>query len=164
MKKISTKLLSINKKQFIIYSFLLSLSITLTTNILTNLFVAEDLKIKNDLMEQHISIIFLFIVLISPFFETLIFQFSIIELGYKFIKKEKIVLFTSAFLFGFVHIFNNEAIINKVIYFTITFLSGLIWAIIYSLAKKRKNVSPFLLILSIHIFENLIGFVINELI
>lgn len=163
INKITSTLLSVNNKKFIIYCFLLSLLITLTSNIFANIFVEGELNIDNNLMKQHISVVFLIIVIILPFLETFLFQFSVIELGKMYMKNEKLILFLSAFIFAFFHLFNSESIVNKIVYFSITFLSGLIWAIIYSVAKKRKNVNPFLLIFLIHSFENLIGFIVNEL-
>lgn len=147
-----------SNKKFIILSFLISLVASLAINLIINFFISDNFQ--NSLSKESLTTVFLFTVIFSPFIETLLFQFLPIEIGLSFIKKTGSVILLFAFLFSIMHIFNEKVLIDKVLIFFATF----IWASIYVLAKQRKRVNGFLLVLSIHCFENFLAFLVNNII
>ncbi|WP_452219958.1 CPBP family glutamic-type intramembrane protease [Lacinutrix salivirga] len=151
---------SLNYKKFIVFSFAFSLAVAILTSLLT-LFSTENFQTESTLFHQNIFIIFCMVVFIGPIIETFIFQFLVIEISIKLTKSILLVVLFSGLVFAASHFSNEKILVDKIIILVSTFCSGIVWALIYIEAKKRKNLSPFLLILGIHIFENLIGFIIN---
>ena len=120
-------------------------------------------KLHNYSKFAHISIIKLFFykVLLAPLIETLLFQFIIIEFFLLIFKGNKVIiaLIISASVFGYSHYFNTQ----NVLYSLFAALIGLIFASIYILTKRRKDINPFLLVFFVHLSINLFAFVINDL-
>ncbi len=103
--------------------------------------------------------IFIVSVIIAPLFETLIYQYSVIE-GALFILKKRnyanvLAILLSGLLFGVSHPYSIS-------YLAIATIMGWSFAIFYVVAKSRKDISPFLLILVVHMVLNTIAFVIND--
>jgi len=93
--------------------------------------------------------------LFGPLFETFIFQFLIIEFIFFLFKKAWLSVIISGIIFGGAHYFNNY----NITYTLLAIIAGFIFASIYVLAKKRKDVSPFLLVWVSHLFVNAVGFI-----
>ena len=94
------------------------------------------------------------ILIIAPLFETLFFQYFIIEtLNKKF--TPCVSCFISALLFGLSHKYN-------IFYFLFAFFSGIIFSVIYYISSSGKR--GIINTLLTHVIYNTIAFVINNLI
>lgn len=149
-------LLKIRKTPFLLICFLSDLFLSFLGSKILNL--QSQISFSLNFKEEYIFNL-LIVILFAPLFETFIYQFSIIELAHTYIKKyytNYIAIFISATLFAFSHLYNIH-------YFIYSFLIGVNFALIYIVAKKRKDVNPVLLLFSVHSITNSIGFTINEL-
>ncbi|MBX2897309.1 MAG: CPBP family intramembrane metalloprotease [Cyclobacteriaceae bacterium] len=101
----------------------------------------------------------LLIFVIAPIFETLIFQFGVIEITHILSKKSTlqspVSIILSTLLFSFSH-FNGNTYL-----FANSFLSGVVLATIYFIAMK-KNLFPFLSTSLTHLMSNLFVFIMND--
>lgn len=150
--------LSITKKKFIFLSFAIPLFYTLIGSAIT--FVFKD-GIDTSNISQDLGLLkkVLYGVLFAPLIETFFFQYLPVELLRLITKnKELFIVNFSGVLFGFAHYFNNHDF-----FFSIAaFFVGLLFAVVYIFAKKRKDISfPFLLVFSVHSVINLISLSIN---
>jgi membrane protease YdiL (CAAX protease family) len=94
----------------------------------------------------------LWILIIAPLFETLFFQYFIIEnLNKKF--SPYLSCFISALLFGLSHTYN-------LYYFAFAFFSGIIFALIYYIGSINKRGIIYALLT--HVIYNTIAFIINK--
>jgi len=98
--------------------------------------------------------IFFLTVIIAPLFETLIFQFLIIELLYFFKVKNNSIIIISTVLFAISHNYN-------IVYILAIIFPGLMYATYYLYLKINKK-NGFILIFSLHAFSNLISFIIGD--
>ena len=90
------------------------------------------------------------LILIAPFFETLIGQYIPIKLLSKFIKSNKLIIILSALVFSFLHL--------PVLGFLLgAFLVGVVFSWGYILKTKKKGSKPFLIIMLAHGLHNLIA-------
>jgi len=151
--------LSINRRKFIFLSIVIPLFYTLIGSAIVFIFFKDDIDTSNRLENLGLLKKIIYGVIFAPFVETLLFQFLPIELLALITKnKEIFITIFSGILFGFAHYFNNHDYLFSIA----AFLVGLIFASIYILAKKRKDISfPFLLVLSVHSIINLISLSIN---
>jgi membrane protease YdiL (CAAX protease family) len=95
----------------------------------------------------------LWILIIAPLFETLFFQYFIIEnLNKKF--SAYVSCFISALLFGLSHTYN-------IFYFAFAFFSGIIFAVIYFVSSINKR--GIIYTLFTHVIYNTIALIINNL-
>lgn len=116
-------------------------------------------SIKND---SGLTVLFIMLVLIAPIFETLVFQFFIIEgcryFLRKFISLRLIFIIStiiSALAFASSHTYSA-------CYFIGSICSGIIFAVLYSLSKYRKE-PAFIFPLILHVFWNLFVFVVTDI-
>lgn len=99
---------------------------------------------------------FFIVVIIAPFIETLIFQYTIISFFLN--KRPKAVLFTIAFsaiLFGVSHFYSQVYILK-------TFISGLLFGTLY-IVVNAKNSSAIIAVTLAHSIYNFIGFCLRQL-
>ena len=100
-------------------------------------------------------------VALGPLFETFVFQFSIIQIVRLLIKKAKWAMLISvplsALLFSLNHYYFPA-------YMVATFLTGLIYAFAYYIARYRRDLPAFLVVAILHSFWNLFAFGMNELV
>lgn len=148
------------------YRFLLTspvylfIPMMLATDILLNIIATQVIVV--DTKESSLFITemgiwggFIFVILIAPVFETVIFQWLAVE-GAKYVfSKVKIKhyifpVLVSAFIFGLNHYYNFS-------YMIVTFFSGSIYAFSYILIKKRRE-NPIVVISIMHALFNLIPF------
>jgi uncharacterized protein len=99
------------------------------------------------------------ILLIAPVFETLLFQFGVIEITHIFLKRTYLLrptsIILSSLLFGFSH-FNGNAYL-----FVNSLMSGVILSSLYLTAMK-KDFFSFLSTSLTHIMSNLFVFIMNK--
>ena len=99
---------------------------------------------------------FFLVVIIAPFIETLIFQYTIISF---FLNKwPRAVLFTivfSAIIFGLSHFYSQVYILK-------TFISGLLFGTLY-IVVNAKNSSPIIAVTLAHSIYNFIGFCLRQI-
>jgi hypothetical protein len=147
-----------NNKSNILLVFFLFI---ITDNIYTYLF-AEFLEfISNDKLifngnSDSINNNFLLIVILVPFFETLIFQYIIIWIFYNVTENFRIPIIVSTLFFAIYHFFN--------IYYFIAILgSGFILSMLFITIYKRTNnwLISFIFTFLLHLEHNLVAFYIE---
>ena len=148
--------LKMPKSIFIVFCFTFDLISSFLGSKLLSSFITNEpnLNFKEGLVFE-----FLIIVLFAPIIETLIFQFAVIELVLNYIKQKStyyIAVLLSGSLFGISHFYNLQ-------YTIYCFIIGIGFALMYLIAKKRKDINPILLVFLVHSFTNLIGFISNNL-
>jgi len=120
---------------------------------------------ENSLMQQQLYVVFFKVVFIAPIVETLLFQFTIIELGaYAFGKLPMrvggiytIPVLSSSLAFSLSHPFS-------VLYVICTFLIGLILAVSYVQISKREGMSiACMFCIGVHMISNAFSFFMNLL-
>ncbi|MDH6309892.1 hypothetical protein M2451_002263 [Dysgonomonas sp. PFB1-18] len=98
--------------------------------------------------------------IISPFIETLLFQFSLYILLRKIfeIKSVFLIIILSSIIFSLFHYFS-------IAYILYTFCAGIIlnFTYIFSIKKLKNTYFAFLIVWGIHIFKNLIAFFVNTM-
>lgn len=153
--------------QFPIWLILIIFTIVIISlNLLLNIvfdYTGSSILKENPIIEKPQYILFFSTVFLAPIIETLIYQLLIIELlssieikiFFKWnIKKYKYyyTIYSSAIAFSLSHNFGIS-------YLIFTFLSGLIFAIMYLYLKKREGISiAFLVCLMVHVFNNVFVF------
>lgn len=145
---------SLTNRKFVVISFGISIVFFLVSSGLYSLCRGDTI---NDLLEEGKPITFLLLVIVAPLLETIIFQFLILEFFRMLRVNPYLAISISGLAFGLVHYFNSYCFFE----FTAAILTGLLWAYLYVTAKERKGVSAFLLIVSIHAFENLLAFILT---
>lgn len=99
---------------------------------------------------------FLLTVVFGPIFETILFQFLVIEAAYHFKLKTIYAVLISAGLFGIMHHYN-------LIYILVTFISGLLYAISYVYIRQRYQVSTaFVFVLGVHMLYNAAALILDR--
>ncbi|GAB3666558.1 hypothetical protein GCM10028791_42380 [Echinicola sediminis] len=111
---------------------------------------------------KNLSYIFLVTVIIAPLLETFVFQYFIIEVVLFIFKKFSFpfgincsVIFSSI-MFGLAHSYNVYYVLN-------TFLVGVLYALFYLMARKRRDISGYITVTSVHVYNNLFVFVMMDL-
>jgi membrane protease YdiL (CAAX protease family) len=120
-------------------------------------YFGEDTMTIDYFKDKSFLFIFIVAVLIGPLFETIIFQFGIIEIVLLIEKSlifEFIAILLSSTLFGLSHNYNTY-------YMVFAIIMGVIFGIIYVIAKRRKDTSPFFIVYIVHFFSNLISSLYN---
>jgi len=148
-------ILRLNSFSFVLLSyFIFFLIVVIPFEIIKSYF---DIHLGNipSLKDMNTLTIFFAVVFIAPLIETLIFQIGVIKLVYYILPKYPIIpIIVSATLFGLTHFYS----IYYVIY---TVMIGLFLGTLYFISK-RKKISPFWVIFSVHALYNLTVFVIKE--
>ncbi len=141
------------------YSFLIiALAIKIGVSGLLHLFFSSESTTNPNVNTLDTTDEILLIVLAAPLFETLIFQFAVIELGSMLLAKYKYknlaLTIISAMLFTASHLIN-------LFYLLHSFTSGLVLACTYFEAKKRDAnaiASTFI----VHSIFNFLSFFLNQ--
>lgn len=99
---------------------------------------------------------FLLTVVFGPIFETILFQFLVIEAAYHFKLKTIYAVLISAGLFGITHHYN-------LVYILVTFISGLLYAVSYVYIRQRYQVSTaFVFVLGLHSLYNATALILDR--
>lgn len=99
-------------------------------------------------------------VIAGPLLETFLFQFLVIELllwlckKKGIIRKNGIIIWTSAVLFGLTHYYN-------LVYIVIIIFPGLLYASYYLFLKLEQREFPFVKIFMVHAVANFVAFLID---
>ena len=97
---------------------------------------------------------FILMVIIAPLIETLIYQFAIIEIGFRLKFHPLLSIIISALAFGLSHHYN-------IVYVLITTVSGFIYAYYYTALRPQNYTNRFVLVALLHSLFNLIAFLNN---
>jgi len=146
---------SLTNRKFVLVAFGISLVFYFVLSFLYNL-CGTDL-VSDWFDEIRKSSAFLLAVIVAPVLETIIFQFLILEFFRLGRINPYLAISISGLAFGSAHYFNSYCFFE----FAAATLTGLLWAYFYMIAKERKGVSAFLLIVSIHAFENLLASILT---
>lgn len=133
---------------FVAFNFCLSFVLNILSKIILQSSFTQNAHHFSSLTDE----IFL-VVIISPFIETAIFQYIIIELLFDKFKKE-IICIVSAIIFACTHLYN-------LMYFIFAFIIGLTFAYLYLIGRLKKR--GFLYVYMTHIIYNFIAVTLNHL-
>lgn len=148
----------IDKYYFLFIALLTIVFVSYSGSYIIEYIAGEDTLNIDFFNDKSLLYIFIFTVIVGPIIETLIFQFGIIEL-ILLLKKNKffeiLAILISSIIFGLTHNYNVYYIIFGV-------FIGIIFGIIYIVAKRRKDMNAFTIVLIAHAFTNLIAFFHND--
>lgn len=155
IKKIDSFFLICNKSKLVLLPLFLCIFISLVSALFFVLFFDES---NSEIYQDKLTTkLFITSVLIAPLIETLIFQ----HIPYFFLKKiisnfhlNSLII---GILFGLVHYFNEQNLLEV---FSIS-LIGIIYAYIYIISYKRDNTYPFLITALIHGMYNFFVFLLK---
>lgn len=145
------KISSLQWKSLFIILVIATIGFNTTYSFIIDLFI-DTRAMDNPFMDKMSpNMKFFFGVLIGPFFETLIFQFIIIELIKKVSKKDLIIILSSSILFALSHYFN-------IYYVLMTLTIGSVMAWYYLLLSKTNKWTAFFSVFLLHSLNNLFVF------
>lgn len=152
LKKINTYFSELSLLKLMIWAIVANLQISVFFNLIACLFFNNSL---NDNVNEFASTKeeFIAVVIIAPVFETLLFQYSLIEL---FIKKTNklYACLISSLIFALFHLYN-------LYYFLFAIFTGLIFAYLYITCRKRNR--AIILTMVCHSLYNLIIFFLKRI-
>jgi len=136
--------------------FLLFLGLIVTFNYAYTYFIdfffnVPDI-VENGLENMSFPFKLILLILIAPLFETLVFQFAIIEIVKKISKNSIIAILMSALVFASTHFYDFYYVVSALIV-------GLLLAIFYLTYKNRTF--AFFSVFFVHSINNLIVFIDN---
>lgn len=95
-------------------------------------------------------------VFFGPIFETILFQFLVIEAAYHFKLKTIFAVLISAGLFGISHYYN-------LVYILVAFITGILYAVSYVYIRQRYQVSTaFVFVLGLHSLYNATALILDR--
>lgn len=145
-------LIQINKFKLIILAVITNLIISLLFSFISNIVFGEKslngFKNIGSLSNELVMVVF-----IAPLFETILFQYGIIEIVRKRFNPF-VCCCISSFVFASMHTYN-------VFYFFFAFLGGLLFGYLYFIGKSVKM--GILLVFFVHIIYNSLVFMIKHL-
>jgi membrane protease YdiL (CAAX protease family) len=148
IKFILNQVISLSLLPYVVIFTALSFFVSFLLNVVLYLIGIQTEHISTpSLKYSGIFKIILMGVLLAPIIETFIFQ----KLFFDFLRhkiKVRFIILISALCFGFSHFYDLVYVIN-------TFFIGIILSIAYALWKK-KNITPFWIVVIIHLLHNLI--------
>lgn len=152
-----------NKNKYLLISFMIlfDLAITFSLSLIFSLLKGEEIFEIDFLIDQSLSTVFFFTVILAPILETFIFQFLTIESIIWIFRKMKIpyeMIFSiiiSGVAFGSSHAYN-------IYYVLVAILIGLLYGVYYFIARYHQKMNAFLTICIIHSISNLIGFIVDD--
>lgn len=148
IKSILKQISSLSLLPYVVVFTVLSFLVSFLLNVVIYLIGIETEHVLTpSLKHSGIFKIILMGVFLAPIIETFIFQ----KLLFDFLSdkiKVRFIILISALCFGFSHFYDLVYVIN-------TFFIGIIFAIAYTLWKKR-NITPFWIVVIIHLLHNLI--------
>lgn len=169
MRKLYRFLLRLNFWQYVLVFVLIDIVIF----IIPQLLIPDGIIAPNETVESLVEFgghktEFLFAVLLAPLYETLLFQTLIVGGGctffeyanqnvkqYGFRNYSWPLIFISALIFGLNHAYN-------IWYILFTFLSGIVLAFAYHVARRRK-LGAYIIVTLIHAFYNLTAEILDRL-
>ena len=151
--------MKLNRFIFVLIAIVGNLILSVLLSLIAG-FLSEEALDISFFKDQSLIVIFLISVVFAPIFETLVFQYVIIEGVYFLMKMNKksflIGIVLSSILFGLSHFYNW-------IYVFLATIQGISFALVYNVAKKRKDMSPFIITWVTHIFLNVFAFLMNDI-
>jgi hypothetical protein len=148
VSQLALKLSGFNTLFLMIGAFLLQTAIMITFALFWWTDVSAEFRF--DSLKEQIVLL----VILAPILETLIFQYAIIEMIKSKRGSDGLAVVVSALAFGLTHVYSVQ-------YFTATFFSGLLFALIY-LAFQMKNKMPVLFVTILHAAYNLFVVVMRQ--
>lgn len=111
----------------------------------------------NPIDGENIIYIFAMLVIVAPVLETFIFQSAVIEVGFEFKLRRRLLVLISSLLFAFSHYYNW-------VYVGIMFFIGFIFAYSYMIVRSKFDITKAtLFVISLHAMSNLIAFLNNNI-
>jgi len=142
-----------NLRYFIIV-FVIYFSFQFLTALLANYFdpTLTDSPLKNESLIGK----FILIVIMAPIVETIIYQFAIIEIGFRLKLRPLLCILISSLAFGFSHWYNP-------VYVFVTTVVGFIFAYYYIGLRPQNYTNRVVFVVLLHALSNLIAFLNNEI-
>ena len=137
------------------YLFIIVLAIQICIALVFNL-LKFNFGNQSDLNEIPFIHKLLLIIVFAPFFETIIFNISIIAILKSILKNKLVIIILASLIFSLFHIYSLPYVI-------MTFLGGIFLNTFYLLTKEKKGILiSGILTFFIHSIYNLIGFILIE--
>lgn len=155
------KLLELSKWKLVLGMCIIKVSVSFGLQWISQSYFQNEDFINTSLEGLSKSEIFLIVVVLGPFFETLLFQFFLIEFIIFLFRSIKIrggrvsSVLVSSFLFAATHPYSF-------IYLVSALISGLMYGFFYLISKEKKGLNGFATVFAVHSFYNLIVFLTNE--
>lgn len=138
---------------FLIFFIIKFIFLTVTSIIATRI---DPSFTSNPIDNENIIYIFAMLVILAPVLETFIFQLAIIEIGFEFKLRRRLLVLISSVLFALSHHYNW-------MYVGIMFFIGFIFAYSYMIVRNKFDVTKAtLFVISLHAMSNLIAFLNNN--
>lgn len=140
--------------QYFIIIFLIYFSFKFITSVIANYFdpTLTDSSLKNESLLAK----FIIIVVIAPVLETIIYQFAIIEIGFKLKLPAILSIIISSLAFGISHSYNLA-------YILVTTIVGFILAYYYTALRSQNYTNRVVFVILLHFSGNLIAFLNNNI-
>jgi hypothetical protein len=126
---------------------------------LLNSFIFNYLEVdfgENSLEEMPKTVLFLLVVFLAPFYETLFFNLLPIKVFQYFFKNNLLIIFFSSFVFSLIHNYSYP-------YMLMTYIGGILVNTFFIITEKKHSVlKSLLLTIALHSLYNLIGFLLIE--
>lgn len=138
---------------FLIFFIIKFIFLTVTSIIATRI---DPSFTSNPIDNENIIYIFAMLVILAPVLGTFIFQLAIIEIGFEFKLRRRLLVLISSVLFALSHHYNW-------VYVGIMFIIGFIFAYSYMIIRNKFDVTKAtLFVISLHAMSNLIAFLNNN--
>lgn len=140
--------------RYFILIFLIYFSFKFITAVIANYF--DPTLTSSSLKNESLLAKFFIIVIIAPILETIIYQFAIIEIGFKLKIPPIFIIIISSLVFGFSHWYNP-------VYVLVTTVIGFILAYYYTALRNQNYTNRVVLVILLHALSNLIAFLNNHI-
>ncbi len=160
MKIFINKFINIILKINVKYYFLIAFTLQLIPSLVLSIFGIDNSN-RSVMYVQQLNnklLLFLFVVIIAPIFETIIYQFLLINMIKVFSAKMKYSMLLSiiipAVAFGFSHFYS-------IYYLIFGLLVGIIYSSTYYISQYLRKENAFVIVLLIHSLNNLLALLTN---
>lgn len=140
--------------RYFILIFLIYFSFNLITSVLATYF--DPTLTSSPLKNKSLLAQFIVVVIIAPIIETIIYQFAIIEIGFKLKLSPILIIIISSLAFGFSHWYNP-------VYVLVTTVVGFILAYYYTALRQQNYTNRVVFVVLLHSLSNLIAFLNNNI-
>jgi membrane protease YdiL (CAAX protease family) len=152
--------IKINKFSFIFCVIIITLLTTFLLSYTSSFFNVS--PSHSEIINNYSALKFLILlVFVAPLLETLFLQAAIIEffLYHLNVKNLIIPVFISGLIFGLLHFLNTF----NFIYMLAAIIMGILFASIYTIAKRRGDINPLIITFVCHFTTNFLAFLLKYL-
>ncbi len=135
--------------------YMIKIIIAILFNLLSSYFNILNSSLNSE--NTELIVLFISVVLVAPFFETLVSNYIFLTILSKFTKNFMFLIVISSIFFALFHYYS-------IIYMIYAFFSGLILNYYFlTIKQKKSNYSAILMTTLLHSLYNLTGFIYSEI-